>query len=741
MSPDTFLARALLASGMLNRAQLDIALKWLEEAPQGGLGDLLCTNGVIPRVMYEALMRFYKRDNTRVAPATGNRDKGIREAQLFCLIGIREEEVSPEQLKDAVDQWVRLEGMGKPRPIGEVMMEKGYLDLSRMRSLMSLTKESTLGCPGCGAVDSLYKVTGSPFSCDACKTPLQATRVKGGDVAAGPVDPLIGKTFGGCRLEEKIGQGRWSQVYRGLIPAQNRAAAVKVFAPETPAGALDRYLANALKATTLTHPSLVSVISAGKDEGRGWILTELVADGKRPVPREKLPWNRLCRAAIDLSRGLSVIHANGFLHGDVRPQSVFVKEAGAKLGEFGQAHDGPMSVPGDPKIMAPELWRNEPGDSRTDLYALGVTLFVLATGRYPFETDDPRGLELAHRSEAPKSPGTLNLELPRAVSAILLKLLEKEPQTRYGFAEEVARDFEAILRGETPSAAGGQEGLTCGFCKTPNPANEKTCIVCGKALKASADRILLDDEFLCPKCEKVLTHQTVSCECGYRPCTKCHQREADPETGYCTTCLSPEAAAEMKKKKAAGFRGPPKLVRPGAGGSATGVLKAPPPRTGGPATSPGLKAPPPPAVPATARLKPPPPSAAPLRPPPPAGTPGMKPPPPAVRPASTSGMKPPPPAANPPSRIAPKPAPPAASPPPRVAPQPAPPPPAEDDLDFDSLPPPPKRAAAPPPPAKDAAEEEEQEPDFEPRTPEASPPPAAPPKSKTNLFDRPREGP
>lgn len=724
MSPDTFLARALLASGMLNRAQLDIALKWLEEAPQGGLGDLLCTNGVIPRVMYEALMRFYKRDNTRVAPATGNRDKGIREAQLFCLTAIREEEVSPEQLKDAVDQWVRLEGMGKPRPIGEVMMEKGYLDLSRMRALMALTKESTLGCPGCGAVDALYKVTGSPFSCDACKTPLQATRVKGGDVTAAAVDALVGKTFGGCRLEEKIGQGRWTVVYRGLIPAQNRAAAVKLFAPETPAGALDRYLANALKATTLTHPSLVAVISAGKDEGRGWILTELVTDGKRPVPKEKLPWNRLCRAAIDLARGLSVIHANGFLHGDVRPQSIFVKEAGAKLGEFGQAHDGPMSAAGDPKIMAPELWRNEPGDSRSDLYALGVTLFVLATGRYPFETDDPRGLELAHRSEAPKSPGTLNLELPRAVSAILLKLLEKEPQSRYGFAEEVARDFEAILRGETPTAAGGQEGLTCAFCKTPNPASEKTCVVCGKALKASADRILLDDEFLCPKCEKVLTHQTVACDCGYRPCTKCHQREADPETGYCTTCLSPEAAAEMKKKKAAGFRGPPKLVRPGA--PATGALKAAPPRAGGPSSSPGLKPPPPAAAsPATARLKPA----------PPVSTHGMKPPPPAAaRPASTPGMKPPPPAAKPPATTGLKP------PPSKIPPKPAPPPPADDDLDFDSLPPPPKKAAPPAADAPAGADPDEGEPDFEPRAPEGKSgpekPPTAPPKAKTNLFDR-----
>lgn len=720
MSPDSFLARALLASGMLTRAQLEIALKWLEEAPQGGLGDLLCTNGVIPRALYEALMRFYKKDNTRVAPATGNRDKGVREAQLFCLVAIREKEVTIEQLKDAVDQWVRLEGMGKPRPIQDILMEKGYLDLVRGRGVLEKTKESTLACGSCGEVDFLYKVNGAPFTCDKCRQPLVPTRVKGGAPTA-PVDAMAGKVFGGCRIEEKIGSGRWSVVYRGLMPAQNRAAAVKIFASETPEAAVRRYLENSVKAMPLSHSGLVSVIGAGATDGRGWIVTELVTDGRIWPPREKMNWNRLCKVGIELSRALAVIHANGLRHGDVRPSSVFVRESGAKLADFGLAHDSTLGTPCDPLVTAPEIWKNEPFDGKADLYALGVTLYVFAAGRPPFEETDPRLLEMAHRSTVPKPPGAWNLELPRAISAIVLKLLEKDPANRYGFAEEVARDFEAVLKGETPSAAGGQEGRTCQFCKTPNPASEQKCVVCGKPLSSSAEKLLLDDEFLCPKCERPIDASTQECKCGYRPCKKCHKNDSDPETGYCNVCMSPEAQAEFKRKKAMQdrFRKKPTLgVRPGA--PASGVLKAPPPRTGSqaPAVAGGLKPPPPQAgsrPPAVAGgLKVPPPQA------------GSKP------PAVAGGLKPPPPKVAGPSlsddeldfdNL----------PPPDRAPAPA----AnheeeEADLDFDTLPPPPAQAGEAPPSNDDLLDEGP--------PPPKKPPQVPPPRPRGGIMDRRRRG-
>lgn len=708
MSPDSFLARALLASGMLTRAQLEIALKWLEEAPQGGLGDLLCTNGVIPRALYEALMRFYKKDTTRVAPATGNRDKGIREAQLFCLVAVREKEVTVEQLRDAVDQWVRLEGMGKPRPIGDVMMEKGYLDLIRSRAMMEKTKESTLACSSCGEVDFLYKVTGAPFTCDRCRQPLVPTRVKGGAPSA-PSDAMVGKTFGGCRLDEKIGAGRWTVVYKGLIPSQNRPAVVKLFSADTPAGALERYVVNARKAIPLSHAGLVAVIDAGVTDGRGWIVMEHVADGRVWPAREKMNWNRLCKVGIELSRALAVIHANGLVHGDVRPSSVFVRESGAKLSDFGQAHDGTLGVPCDPLVTAPELWKSEPFDNKADLYALGVTLYCFAAGRPPFEETDPRLLEMAHRSTVPKPPGAWNLELPRALSAIITKLLEKDPATRYGFAEEVARDFEAVLRGETPAAAGSQEGRTCQFCKTPNPATEQKCIVCGKPLSSSAEKLLLDSEFLCPKCERPIDEDTVACHCGYRPCKKCHKNDSDPETGYCNECMSPEAQAEMKRKKAQQdrFRKKPTLgARPG--GPASGVLKPPPPPSGV-----RLKPPPPKtgsSVPAVAGLKPAPPQAG-------SKPPALKPPPPKVGGPSLSDDELdfdnlPPPADDDAGADPIFEGPPAQAAPPAAA---------ADDLDFDALPPPPAKSSNDdllgddPPPRK--------------------PPPGPPPKPK-GLMDR-----
>jgi hypothetical protein len=712
MTPDTFLARALLASGMLSRTQLDIALKWLEESPASGLGDVLCTNGAIRRQVYEALMRFYKKDNSRLVATTGNRDRGVREAQLFCLIAMREDELSDDQMKDAVDQWVRLEGMGNLRPIHDVMIEKGYMDLAKSRQMLALTKESTLACGTCGQADSLYKTTGTAFTCESCKAALVPTKVKPGGEAP-PVDSMAGKVYGGCRLEERIGTGRYSLVFKGLIPSQNRPAAVKLFAPDTPPDALERWLAAAKQSQRYLHASLVSTIECGRGEdGRGFVVMELVS-GKAPAKREKLNWQRLCRAGIDLARALGPIHAHNHLHGNIRPESVLLTEKGAKLCDFGQAHQGAAPVPGDAKCLAPELWQNEAAEPRSDLYSLGATLYTMAAGQPPFEEDDPRLLEMAHRSKTPRPPGAYNLELPRGVSYVIMKLLEKDPNARYGFAEEVARDFETVLKGEMPgalAAEGKGVGKTCPHCKTPNPpGEEKTCVLCGKPLRLAEDQLLLDGEVLCPKCQGPLAPDAAACKCGFKPCKKCRVADADPETGYCGNCLSPEAAAEIKRRKQ--FRAGPKLGKPVLHRPATGVLKPPPPVAGAPVTA-NLKPPPPAAGgPATAHLKPPPPAAAGLKPPPPA-----------------AGK----PAGGPPSRVLKAPPPAATSPAP------------EDDLDFENLPPP-----AAKPPATPAAAEEDLDFDNLPpveRKPASNddllgepPPPAKPPpsnKPRTSLYDR-----
>jgi len=681
MSPDAFLARALLSSGMLSRSQLDIALKWLEESPAGGLGDLLCTNGVIPRPVYDALMRFYKKDTSRVGVAsTGNRDRGVREAQLFCLIGLREEDVSAEQMKDAIDMWVRLEAMGKLRPIGEVMIEKGYLDLGRQRELTARTKESTLACQRCGEQDFLYKVTGSPFTCDKCKGPLGPARAAEG--VATPVDPMAGTLIAGARIDEKIGQGRWSTVYKGLAPAQNRPVAVKLFSAEAPPSTVNRWVEAAQKAIPILSPTLVGVIDAGAVGDRGYIVMELVTDGRRWPEREKMGWRLLCKVGIDLARALASVHAHGMAHGDVRPASVFVRESGAKLGDCGLAHDGTLAVPCDALITAPEIWKNEPLDPvKTDLYALGVTLYSFAAGRPPFEASDPRALDIAHRGETPKSPGAWNLELPRALSAVIMKLLEKDPIGRYGFAEEVARDFEAILRGETPHAAGGQESRTCRFCRTANPATEQTCLVCGKPMVELSDMLLLDDEAPCPKCTKPLSREAKACSCGYSACVMCKEREADAEFGYCSTCLTPELADKLRRKR--DFRAKPTLGKPGGG---------------------GLK----PAPPGTRSLKPPPPAAG-LKPAPPAA--GLKP-----APPPAGGLKAPPPPAG-----------------------------GEDDLDFDALPPPAAKAAAPAAGDADDLDFDALPPPKPPEgddllPPEPPPKKGPPSRPKTGLMDRRRRG-
>ena len=201
------------------------------------------------------------------------------------------------------------------------------------------------------------------------------------------------------------------------------------------------------------HPSIVSVLGAGERREGPWLCLEFV-DG-RPLAElvGKLEPVDAVAILIQIAEGLSAIHGAGILHRDLKPANVVVQESPSgptcKIIDFGLAADtqgvGDALV-GSLHYIAPELtglvqW---PVGPSADLYALGVTAFELLSGQVPFDAEDPGTLLRRHVAEAPADLADLRGNVPKQLAAVVHRLLEKEPASRYSSAESLAHDLRRI---------------------------------------------------------------------------------------------------------------------------------------------------------------------------------------------------------------------------------------------------------------------------------------------------------
>ncbi len=279
---------------------------------------------------------------------------------------------------------------------------------------------------------------------------------------------MIGTTLNGrFRLEEKIGTGGMSTVYRAFDEVLERSVAIKIMHREISddPNQLERFRREARAVARLSDPHVVTVIDAGEDEGYPYIVFEYVA-GKTLKQHikdvGKLPVGESIAYAIEIGRALSAAHAVKLIHRDVKPQNVLLDPEGrAKVTDFGIARslesDGLTvtgRVLGTTDYVAPEQATGEAASERSDIYALGVVLYEMLAGEVPFKADTQVGVAMKHVKDPLPDIRAARPELSAAVAAIVEQATAKRPEDRYASMDEMLHELEHALAVE--AARSGQ---------------------------------------------------------------------------------------------------------------------------------------------------------------------------------------------------------------------------------------------------------------------------------------------
>ncbi len=284
------------------------------------------------------------------------------------------------------------------------------------------------------------------------------------------------------QLQEPIGRGGMATIYRGRDMRMDRVVAIKVLREvySTDPKFVTRFQREAKAASALQHPNIVQVFDYGQSDGNYFIVMELVegTDLRRYLrSRGILATDRAVIIAHDVALGLGAAHRRAIVHRDVKPQNVLVGRDGSiKLTDFGIAsvykdiNDERLTTTGmtlgTVQYYAPEQAQGEIVNPAADVYALGIVMYEMLTGRTPFDGDTPVAVAMQHIQDTPIPPRQLNPNIPPALEEIILRCLEKIPEMRYRDGSALARALE--LLGEEETGAPLPTSLTPGGLPTPS---------------------------------------------------------------------------------------------------------------------------------------------------------------------------------------------------------------------------------------------------------------------------------
>lgn len=300
---------------------------------------------------------------------------------------------------------------------------------------------------------------------------------------------MIGLEISQYRLEEKLGEGGMGVVYKAVDTVLDRVVAIKLLSSHLTENSelLDRFKAEAKMQATLSHPNIATLYTYLVWEGRAVMVMEFI-EGEtlhQMIARQgAIP----AAVAIPLFKqallGVGAAHRRGIVHRDIKPANIMVNtESHVKVMDFGIAKV--LGVTGTTRTnvhmgtalyMAPEQVLSKPVDSRTDIYALGVTLYEILSGRVPFRANSDYEVLSAHVQRIPELPTEYNPDIPQPCVDAIMRALAKEPENRFATTEDFCAALDRTANdcagatsapGSTSNAGTSARGLETIFVQSP----------------------------------------------------------------------------------------------------------------------------------------------------------------------------------------------------------------------------------------------------------------------------------
>jgi serine/threonine protein kinase len=288
---------------------------------------------------------------------------------------------------------------------------------------------------------------------------------------AGPAeaDPHLGKTFGGYVLETKIGQGGMGTVYRGRQVSLDRVVAVKILnkALSDNTEFIKRFEREAKSIARVSHANIVAVYDFGKYEGLWFMVNEFIEGSslaKLISERMVVPLPEFLPLVVQCLSGLALVGRLDIVHRDIKPDNILItKDTIPKIADFGLAKSTSERqdttdltaiglAMGTPAYMSPEQCMGHRIDHRSDQYAMGVTAYLALTGSKPFTGASSFEIMTRQRELTPPPPHQLNPSLPSECSAIVMRMLAKDPADRFPDAEACRLAWLGLAQQLDPSA-------------------------------------------------------------------------------------------------------------------------------------------------------------------------------------------------------------------------------------------------------------------------------------------------
>ena len=304
---------------------------------------------------------------------------------------------------------------------------------------------------------------------------------------------MIGRLISGrYRLVAPIGDGGMATIWRAVDEQLDREVAVKLLRPQfsSDPGFAARFKQEARSAAGLSHPNIVNVYDYGTDgaDGDQYIVMELI-EGRdlSAVLRERgsVSTEDAVRIAIGVASALEVAHRKGIVHRDVKPGNIMITDAGdVKVADFGIARavaEASMTVTGTTlgsvHYFSPEQARGDEVTGASDVYALGIVLYEMLTGKRPFEGDSAAAVALRRLNEDPAPPSSTGFTIAPGLEQILMRALAREPADRFPDAGAFAEALRVWRRNPDAAVAGAAAvGAVAAAAATP-PAGEPTVYV------------------------------------------------------------------------------------------------------------------------------------------------------------------------------------------------------------------------------------------------------------------------